>query len=526
MMRGIRVFLSGIVLVCGIGVQAQTPPAPTAITPTPQAEQTATPTSANLAIHVVQRGETLFRIAQTYETTVDYLADVNGITNAGSILVGQRLLVPTSTSTEPIVTTHVVLPGETLGGISNRSGVPMATLMELNNLSNPDQLYAGQILNIAAPSIPAPPPLEATPLVPETATADITATAPAPETPAAAATAEATAVVESGLPTIGNIYTIQAGETLFQIATRFGLTVNDLVTANSLADPTLIYAGQTLIIPGPQGEQITLELPAPVTDLRVNPLMLVEGETGSIRLTTSQAATITGTFLDQELHPVSSADKLEHNILVGIPMFTESNVYPMTLTVDIGSQQIPLEFNVRVLAGGYFSQNLTVTNDLLPLLAPAPQEYELELLARITSDFHPEQYYSGAFGLPAAAPMNSSFGTRRSYNGGEISGYHTGADFASAPGSPVLAAAMGKVVLADLLNIRGNTVVLDHGRGVFTVYCHLSEVNVQLGQVVDIGQVLGQAGSTGRITGPHLHWEVWVNGIAVNPLQWLQQAFP
>ena len=68
--------------------------------------------------------------------------------------------------------------------------------------------------------------------------------------------------------------------------------------------------------------------------------------------------------------------------------------------------------------------------------------------------------------------------------------------------------------------------MLDHGRGVFTVYCHLSESNVQLGQVVDVGQVIGAAGSTGRITGPHLHWEVWVNGVAVNPLQWLQQSFP
>jgi len=524
MMRGIRILLSGIVLVCSIGVSAQTPPA-TTITPTPQAQQTAAPTSANLAIHVVQRGETLFHIAQAYGTTIDYLVEVNGITNAGSILVGQRLLVPTSVPAEAPTTTHIVQPGETLGGIANRAGVSVETLMQLNQLTNANQLYAGQSLSIAAPAALETPLLEAASTVGQ-AVPDITSVALIEADPVATVEAAVVDTSESGLPTIGDIYTVQAGETLFQIATRYGLTVNDLVTANSLADATLIYAGQTLIIPGAQGEQIALELPAPVTDLHVTPLLFVEGETGSIRLTTSQAATITGTFLEQELHPVSSADKLEHSILLGIPMFTEANVYPMALTIDTGAQSVPLLFNIRVLAGGYFSQNLTVTGDLLPLLAPAPQEYELGLIARITSDFHPEQYYSGPFGLPAAAPMNSYFGTRRSYNGGEISGYHTGADFASAPGAPVLASAMGKVVLADLLNIRGNTIVLDHGRGVFSVYCHLSESNVQLGQIVDVGQVIGAAGSTGRITGPHLHWEVWVNGVAVNPLQWLQQSFP
>jgi murein DD-endopeptidase MepM/ murein hydrolase activator NlpD len=198
----------------------------------------------------------------------------------------------------------------------------------------------------------------------------------------------------------------------------------------------------------------------------------------------------------------------------------------MSLTVEAAGKRVSLVFNIRVLAGGYASQYLTVSAELAPLLQASGQEYELDLISRTTNEFHPEQYYSGSFGLPAAAPMNSTFGTRRSYNGGALNSYHTGADFASASGSPVLAAAMGKVVLADLLNIRGNTIVIDHGRGVYSVYCHLSEVSVQLGQVVDTGQIIGKAGATGRVTGPHLHWEVWVNGVAVNPLQWLQQSFP
>jgi murein DD-endopeptidase MepM/ murein hydrolase activator NlpD len=522
-MRGIRAIVCVIVLIVGGSVHAQTPPAPTEIPSAPPIQPT-TELPSNLAIHVVQRGETVFHIAQTYGTTVDYLVEVNGLVNAGSILVGQRLLIPTVPIPDIPTTTHIVQPGETLGGIANRAGMDVATLMQINQLANPDQVYAGQELLIATSSAS---PQEAAPVAP-TSTQDSVPTSTSPTTPAATAEASVAslAMADTGVPTIGNIYTVQAGETLFQIATRYGLTVNDLVTANSLGDPTLIYAGQALVIPTMGGVEEALELPAPVTALHVAPMLFVEGETGSVTLTTAAPATITGTFLNQELHIVSSADGLQHSVVLGIPIFTEADVYPMALTIQAGTTRASLTFNIRVLSGGYYSQNLTVSAELAPLLAPAPQEYELELLARITTPFHPDQYYSGSFGLPAAAPMNSVFGTRRSYNGGEISGYHTGADFASAAGSPVLAAASGKVVLADLLNLRGNAIAIDHGRGVYTVYCHLSEINVQLGQMVDVGEVIGAAGSTGRITGPHLHWEVWVNGIPVNPLQWLQQSFP
>ena len=121
--------------------------------------------------------------------------------------------------------------------------------------------------------------------------------------------------------------------------------------------------------------------------------------------------------------------------------------------------------------------------------------------------------------------MNAQYGTRRSYNGGEISSYHSGADFASAPSTPIYAAADGVVVLADSLNIRGNTIVIDHGWGIYTLYAHQTAFNVALGDRVVTGQVIGTAGSTGRVTGPHLHWEVWVNGIPVNPITWTQTFF-
>ena len=122
--------------------------------------------------------------------------------------------------------------------------------------------------------------------------------------------------------------------------------------------------------------------------------------------------------------------------------------------------------------------------------------------------------------------INSLFGTRRSYNDGALWGYHAGVDLCGGLGTPIYAAADGVVVLAENLEVRGGAVILDHGWGVYTGYWHLSAIEVQPGQQVQAGDEIGLAGSTGRSTGPHLHWELWVGGVPVNPLTWLQQAWP
>src|SRR5690606_17386730 len=112
----------------------------------------------------------------------------------------------------------------------------------------------------------------------------------------------------------------------------------------------------------------------------------------------------------------------------------------------------------------------------------------------------------------------SPFGTRRSYNSGPVASYHEGQDFAVPEGVPVLAPGNGTVALAEALNVRGNAVILDHGQGVFTGYWHLSELLVAPGQEVALGDVVGISGNTGLSTGAHLHWELRVYGVAVDPM--------
>ena len=156
---------------------------------------------------------------------------------------------------------------------------------------------------------------------------------------------------------------------------------------------------------------------------------------------------------------------------------------------------------------------------------------EDQWLLSLTSVITPEKYWNGIFQLPVATPfcIRAGFGDRRSYNGGVFKDFHTGIDYgvcSTAHPLDIYAAADGVVVFTGLKTVRGNATIIDDGQGVFTCYYHQSKFLVSVGDHIKAGQLIGQIGATGRVTGPHLHFEVWVNGIQVNPLHWLAQAFP
>jgi murein DD-endopeptidase MepM/ murein hydrolase activator NlpD len=205
---------------------------------------------------------------------------------------------------------------------------------------------------------------------------------------------------------------------------------------------------------------------------------------------------------------------------------TAPNVYPLLLTLtDSAGNQTPLPVNIQIVSGGYARERIQLAQGLEDLLNPKIQDGELAQLKAITSVFTPTRYFSGLMGLPAAAPLSSHFGNTRSYNGGAFSQIHTGTDFAAGTGTPILAPADGVVVFAGPLDVRGNVTILDHGWGVFTVYCHQSAQQVRVGDVIKAGQIIGFTGSTGRVSGPHLHWELWVDGVVVDAMQWVSVSF-
>lgn len=478
-------------------------------------------TESVFTVHVVQRGENLFRIALQYNLFAEQVATANGITDSNSIIVGQRLIIPLATVSTDQRLTHTVSAGETLASIAAAYSQTEADLLVLNSLESAEAIYVGQELVI----VPGETETELT-----LTTIPSTDAAPTSEIEPLAASGPSSSINRHSFARYGDpiepfLYTVRSGDTLFEIALRYNQTVDALARENNLLDPGMLRVGQQLIIPGIQLPRLAQDLPEAVAAFTIDPQVLETGRSVRIELRTSESASISGQFLGQELRVIAREDGRRHNIMVGVPMFTETTIYPLTLQLQLGeSEALQIAANLQVVGGGYGYQTITINNN--DLLAPAVEEAEIEGLTQLMSGFTPDRYWLNSLSLPAAAAMNAVFGTLRSYNGGEYNRYHRGVDFAGAPGTSVLAAADGTVVMVDRLHIRGNTTIIDHGWGVYTLYAHQRETLVQPGAVVASGQVIGTVGSTGRSTGPHLHWELWLNGVTVDPLQWVQEVFP
>jgi murein DD-endopeptidase MepM/ murein hydrolase activator NlpD len=147
-------------------------------------------------------------------------------------------------------------------------------------------------------------------------------------------------------------------------------------------------------------------------------------------------------------------------------------------------------------------------------------EEEGREIARLWAQSDDERLWTTAFVRPVPQAANSAFGTRSVLNG-EARSPHSGADFASPAGTPIQAPGAGRVVLARPLYYTGNTVMIDHGLGLVSLFAHLSAIEVQSGELVAAGAVVGQVGATGRVTGPHLHWAVRAAGARIDPLSLL-----
>jgi len=118
-----------------------------------------------------------------------------------------------------------------------------------------------------------------------------------------------------------------------------------------------------------------------------------------------------------------------------------------------------------------------------------------------------------------------SFGRRRLFNG-TYATYHAGIDYAGRVGREIFAPAGGRIVFTGSQDVCGTATVIDHGWGIFSRICHQDSVSVQTGQTIVEGERIGTIGRSGRVTGPHLHWEIWVGGVQVDPQQWLDELFP
>jgi murein DD-endopeptidase MepM/ murein hydrolase activator NlpD len=200
--------------------------------------------------------------------------------------------------------------------------------------------------------------------------------------------------------------------------------------------------------------------------------------------------------------------------LVGIDLDVKPGTYPILASVD----GITTSRNLVVTAKTFRTRRLTVNPDFVtpPESEAARIAEEATLLERTWASSAAERLWT-SFSAPVPQPTNSAFGTRSIFNGTPRNA-HGGADFLSPAGTPIAAPSAGRVAVARNLYFSGNTVIVDHGLGMFSMLAHLSAIDVHEGQLVEARQPLGLVGATGRVTGAHLHWAVRLDGARVDPL--------
>lgn len=213
-----------------------------------------------------------------------------------------------------------------------------------------------------------------------------------------------------------------------------------------------------------------------------------------------------------------AADPRVWNALIGIDLDVAPGTYVIRVRAESAQGPIERSVTIAVRAKKFPTRRLRVDEAFVnpPESARARIDAESAETAAIFSSGSAARLWS-AFVRPVTQPANSAFGTRSVFNG-QPRNAHSGADFLSPAGTPVKAAGAGRVVLAKNLYYSGNTVIIDHGLGVFSLFAHLSRIDVATGATVTGSDVVGLVGATGRVTGAHLHWTVRVAGARVDPL--------
>lgn len=443
----------------------------------------------NGPVYIVQSGDSISSIASFFSISQTDLMSANNITDPNQLDVGQKLVIPGLDGITGVINTQLVNFGDSFRSLTRRSQVPLNIFKKLNHIVSPSEFYVG--VNMILP-------------------------------------------VQEGSQELTKRVSVTAGESLLEAAVKQNTDVWTLAHYNSLQGSWDSLPGDTLFVPGESNDQSAGSgLPSAFVSAEIRDLPLKQGGTGVIKVKTIPNVTLSGVLVDHELHFFPTDDGTQV-ALQGVHALLPPGIYPLRLdaTLPDGSKQ-SYEQYVLILSGNYLKgENLVVDPSLIDPAVTDPEQKKLE---GITLPSTPTKYWNGEFISPAIAYADSTYftsryGTRRVYLGEgtdlKIDWWHTGLDFGGGTGLPISAPARGQVVVAEDWTVRGGTTVIDHGWGVYSGFWHQSKFNVKVGDIVEQGQVIGEVGGTGRVTGPHLHWELWVNGLQVDPLDWLKNTYP
>ena len=385
-------------------------------------------------------------------------------------------------------TEYIIVAGDTLSGIAEHYGLSVDVIAAANGIDDPSLIQIGRRLVIP--------------------------------------TADGSLPIES-IQTV-NIYA-QPGDTPATVAQRVSQEQTLIAALNNSSEEKRFFPGEPVAVAADAIAAEPLRLGA-ITSISY-PNELSQGHVGLLEVESRRPISLAVQFAGTQLtlFAASSSNTAESRYWTLLPtpaLQPEGETFLQLRYVASNEIEIRRELSLEVTSGGYANQQVFVPDEKSALLAPDVIQSEETLLAPIwsavTTPFH--VHAASGFVIPIGEQYvsTSGFGDRRTYNGGVLQNFHSGQDFGASEGVTVTAPLTGTVALAALLDIRGNAVVIDHGHGLLTGYWHLSEIHIELGQSVSPGESIGLVGTTGRSTGPHLHWELRIFGVAVDPMQFLE----
>jgi len=435
-------------------------------------------------IYIVQAGDSLSSIAARFNIPLKDLMNVNGISNPDLLAADQQLIIPGLDGVTGILDTEIINFGDSYRSLVRRTQISEPLLKKLNRLVSPSEFYVGASMIVSKQ--------------------------------------------ENG-NALGTRLSPTAGESLFELAIKHNSDTWTLSSTNYLAGTWDGLPGDALYVRGSSGDQTATGLPSAFLSAEIRYLPIKQGGTGEIKVKTIPNVTLGGILVDHPLHffPMEDGTQVA---LQGVHALLPPGVYPLRIdaTLPDGSKQ-SYEQMVLIVSGNYPD---AIVNGVDPLtLDPKVIDPENEKILSIVSPITPETYWQAPFTLPVDAQfcIRAWFGERRSYNGGTYNNFHAGVDYGVCSETrpfDAYAPAAGIVVFTGNLVVCGNATIIDHGQGIYSQFCHQEEFYVSAGERVQAGQLVGKIGETGRANGPHLHWGLWVNGIQVDPLDWLTQAYP
>ena len=444
--------------------------------------------------HKVIKGDTLWSISKQYNISLELILAFNNIRNKDSLSIGQIVKIPQDNLSAADYALHIVKKGETLWTIARQYNLTMDSILTTNNITNPELIYIGQQIKI--PSYK-----------------NVTAT---PEKNVT------NKPVINGNNSNNNInppknaepiiYTVKAGDNLWNISRKYGVSVEVIISVNNLKEKDLLSLGQKLEIPAIGGgisKSNQKQEPTIVTytvvkgdtlwsisrryDVNMSTIISANNLKEISRLSIGQKLKLPITNMDiakaEGYDQEAAAEEIIYYVKKGESLWSISREYNVKLESIIAANNI--KDASRISAG----QQLRIPN------VPGARSNICNFI------------------WPVRGRITSPYGMR------VISGrkdFHAGIDIGGPTGTNIVAAESGRVSYAGYMRGYGNVIILSHDGGYSTVYGHNSVNLVRKGQYVKRGSIIAKLGSTGNATGPHLHFEIRVSGKPVNPLSYLK----